>query len=393
MAPFPPTVDTQVTLANWRKPPFNRWSFSHVSEIVPSSLILNDPGRVQPLEQGPAADLSSFRIGATSGAMSLEQWLEDTYTDALLVLRGNEIVHEQYMREMNRRLPHILMSVSKSVLGLLAGVLVEQGVFDPSAKVTSIIPEVSGSAYDNATLRDLLDMRAGVLFEENYLADGGPIIAYRKAQGWDPLRPGEEPTDLRNFFKLLSETDGHHGDRFHYVSPNTDLLGWVMERLTGKRYADLVSEYLWAPIGAEENAYITVDRLGAPRCAGGLCATVRDLARIGRLFVTNGRVGDEQVVPEAWMIDIMTSGDRDAWDRGDFIELFPGVPMHYRNQWYVEHGEHPMVFGIGVFGQNVFIEPASDLVIVKFSSQPLPLNAQFTALTRKGINALRELLR
>lgn len=252
---------------------------------------------------------------------------------------------------------------------------------------------MKGTAYEGATLRDLLDMRVGVLFEENYLAQGGPIIEYRKAQGWDPLEIGEEPKDLRSFFKLMVENDGSHNDRFHYVSPNTDLLGWVIERLAGRRYADLAAELLWAPMGAEEDAGITVDRLGAPRAAGGFCAAARDLARIGRLFATAGRAGGFQIVPESWVADIMTAGDRDAWDRGDMTFLFPGMPMHYRSQWYIEHGDHPMVFGVGVFGQNVFVEPSSDLVIAKFSSQPLPLDPGFGMLTHQGINALRQILR
>jgi len=94
---------------------------------------------------------------------------------------------------------------------------------------------------------------------------------------------GEPPTDLRSFLSTLTERHGEHNGRFHYVSPNTDLLGWVLERATGTRYADLVGQALWQPVQAERDAYITVDRFGAPRCAGGFCATPRDMARIGRL--------------------------------------------------------------------------------------------------------------
>lgn len=391
MSGFPPAAEGQVKLANWRKPPFNRWAFSHVCELVPSAPIRRDEAGIRPFAEGAPADLRGFAL-AEEG-LDFQGWLDATYTDAILILKNGRILHEAYAGEMDRRQRHILMSVSKSVLGLLAGVLTDKGVFDPAALVTSVIPEVAGTAYDGATLRDLLDMRVGVKFDENYQAAGGPIIEYRKAQLWDPLAIGEAPKDLRGFFPCLTETDGAHSDRFHYASPNTDLLGWVIERLSGRRYADLVSELIWKPMGAEEDAYITVDRLGAPRCAGGFCASLRDLARLGRLLATGGRAGDRQVVPEAWVQDILTAGDTGAWDRGDFIDLYPGARMHYRSKWYVEHGANPMVFGLGVFGQNVFVEPASDLVIAKFSSQPVALEPGFCALTHRGVNALRHLLR
>ncbi|HEY1228940.1 MAG TPA: serine hydrolase, partial [Ramlibacter sp.] len=201
------------------------------------------------------------------------------------------------------------------------------------------------------------------------------------------------PTDLRSFFSTLTERDGEHGGRFHYVSPNTDLLGWVLERATGTRYADLVGETLWQPIGAERDAYITVDRLGAPRCAGGFCATPRDMARLGRLFVTGGRHAGVQVVPERWLADIVDFDGSAAWKAGDFFDLFGGADMHYRSKWYVLRGERPLVFGVGVFGQHVFVDPAADLVVATCASQPLPLDPSFLSLTLAGIEALRAMFR
>src|SRR5262249_59035360 len=123
--------------------------------------------------------------------------------------------------------------------------------------------------YDGATIRHLLDMRAGIAFDEDYLATSGPIVAYRKAVNWNPLEPGESPTDLRSFYRELTKSSGPHGGPFNYVSPNTDLLRLVSERATGARYADLMSELLWRPLGAARHAYITGHRPGAPRRAGG----------------------------------------------------------------------------------------------------------------------------
>jgi CubicO group peptidase (beta-lactamase class C family) len=285
------------------------------------------------------------------------------------------------------------MSVSKSVLGLVAGIVAGRGQLDVDAPLKKYIPELADSAFAEATVRDALDMRVGIRFDEDYHASGGPIIQYRKSHLWDPVPVGESPSDLRSFLLTLRERDGAHDDRFHYVSPNTDLLGWVLERATGTRYVDLVSETLWQPVGAERDAYITVDRFGAPRCAGGFCATPRDMARIGRLFVTGGRHDGVQVVPEKWIDDIVNFDGMDAWKAGDFFELFAGANIHYRSKWYVLRGERPMIFGVGVFGQHLFVDPAADLVIAKCASQPLPLDESFLAMTLAGVEQLRAMFR
>jgi CubicO group peptidase (beta-lactamase class C family) len=268
-------AQTKFTLANWRTAPFNRFAFHHVRELVPSADIPNDRQRVRELPARPV-DLSALRIDPDAGEpLRFEAFLEETGTDGIVVLHRGRVAFERYANGMGAGQPHILMSVSKSMLGVLFGFL----ELDPQTRVTQILPELDATAYRGATLRHLLDMRAGIRFNEDYLATGGPIVEYRKATGWNPLGAGEAPSDLHSFYSMLTQSDGAHGGPLHYVSPNTDLLGWVIERATGRRYAELMSELLWKRIGAEYPAYVTVDRLGAPRAAGGLCVTVRDLAR------------------------------------------------------------------------------------------------------------------
>jgi len=381
---FPPPPEGQVTLANWRTPPFHRWAFQHVREIVPSAGIAHDPADVWALPGG-GADLS----GAIYPGGGLAEAMAATATDALVVVHRGRVVFEHYAHGMTADTPHILMSVSKSVLGVVAAILAGQRRFDTGAPVTSLIPEVAGSAYGGVTLGQLLDMRAGVLFDENYEAVSGAIIAYRKAQGWNPLAPGEAASDLRGFFPTLAEGDGPHGGRFHYVSPNTDLLGWALERASGERYADLVSRLLWSPMGAQRDAYITVDRLGAPRCAGGFCAVARDLARLGVLIAQGGVREGRQIVPAAWIDDIARNGDAAAWDGGDFAHLFPGMPMHYRDKWYVTREAAPMLFGLGVNGQNLFVDRARALVIAKFSSQDTALDVPAIGATMAMVKGIR----
>ena len=389
---FPPSPDGQVTLANWRTSPFNRWAFHHVREIVPSADIANDPATALEFSFAPI-DMSALRIDRDGErALSLEGFLEETNTDALVIVHRGRIVFERYAGGMTAESPHILMSVSKSLLGLLAGILAARGALDPDRPVTDVVPEVSGTAYEGATVRHLLDMRAGIDFDEDYLATSGPIVAYRKATGWNPLEPGDPVSDLRAFYRELTKSAGAHGGAFNYVSPNTDLLGWVIERATGARYADLVSELLWKPMAAARSAYITVDRLGAPRCAGGVCATVRDLARVGQLMIDGGARGNRQVVPESWIDDIMRRGDPQAWAAGNFASYFPGLPLRYRSQWYVRDGEAPLLFGLGVHGQHLFVDRGRGTVIAKVSSQALPLDGDRITVTMRAAAVVTEFL-
>jgi CubicO group peptidase (beta-lactamase class C family) len=387
---FPPRAETQVTLANWRTSPFNRWAFHHVREILPTADIAHDPENVRELPTQAAA-LDRLRVtGAKGKTLTLEQILEATTTDGLVVLHRGSIVLERYFGSMTQRSPHILMSVSKSMLGLLAGILVGEGVLNASQLVTDVIPELKLTGWAGATIMQLLDMRTGVAFNEDYLAASGPMIAYRKAAGWSPLGPGEQPSDLRAFLQELREADGPHGGRFWYVSPNTDVLGWVIERVSGRRYADLLSELFWQPIGAAQNAYITLDRLGAPRPAGGMCATTRDLARVGQMLIEGGSHRGRQVVPTSWIDMISNDGDPEAWATGNLAAYFQGVPIHYRAKWYVERRTPKTLFCLGIHGQNLFVDRKNEIVIAKFSSQPQPLDIENIELTGNLVSALRK---
>jgi CubicO group peptidase (beta-lactamase class C family) len=388
MTGFPPPPVGQVTLANWRTAPFNRWGFQHVREIVPSADIPHAPERVWVLPSAPA-DLSAFSFAHGGEHFDFDQFLAATDTDGIVVVHRGVVIAERYVHGMARATPHILMSVSKSLLGLAAGILAGNGVLDPDEPVTRLIPEIANTAYAGATIRNLLDMRVGIHFDEDYLATSGPIVDYRKAANWNPLAPGDAPIDLRSFNQLLTRSDGPHDGRFHYVSPNTDLLGWVIERAAGQRYADLLGALLWQPMGAEHSAYITVDRLGAPRCAGGICATVMDLARVGQLMVQGGRRDGLQIIPAGWLDDVIARGSAEAWNNGDFVDLFGGISMHYRSKWYVVRGEQPLVFGFGIHGQHLYVDRANELVIAKVSSQAMPIDEKRISLTMDGIAALR----
>lgn len=368
----PASAETQVTLANWRLAPFNRWSFSHVSEIIPSDIIAHDPAHVTPLGNA-LADLSQVGYRTTNGQNGTAgSMIADTFTDGFLVLRQGRIVTEHYAAALTALRPHIVFSVSKSITGTLAGLLVEKGQLDPSALVSHYLPETKGSAYGDATVRQVLDMTVAIDFTEDYLDPKGDFMRYRRASGWNPVESPESGGDLRSFLASTRRAAGDHGHTFHYVSPNSDLLGWLLERAAGRKLSDQLSEGIWQHIGAEMPAYVTVDRLGAARTAGGMSATLRDLGRFGEMMRHYGTVAGKTVVPRIWVDDILKNGDKDAWARGDMASFIVGGK--YRSKWYIVDEAREAFCAVGIHGQWIFVDRKAETVIIKVSSQPLPVD-------------------
>ena len=373
-------------LSNWRTAPFNRWAFHNVRAIIPSADIENAPNAALMLPKA-SLPLDEFQLRLADGSsLNLEGFLHATSSDGLVIVHDGRIVHEFYGNGTTEHTPHILMSATKSVVGLIAGILHRNGDLDVEALVSDYVPEIARTAYQGATIRHLLDMRTGVVLDASQQA------AYAAATGWEPIAPGEAPRDLHSFFKTMTASHNGHGGPFSYVSANTDLLGWAIERATGQTFASLVSVLLWKPMGAEHDAYITVDREGAPRCTGGLCATTRDFARIGHLLLQNGSRGSDDVIPAAWIDDVAEQGDRDAWKKGEFAAAFAGMDMSYRSGWYVINGEPQTLFAMGIHGQNLFVDRANRLVVAKVSSQDSPTDYQAVPLTHRAVAEIRRCL-
>ena len=332
MDDFPPAPDRLVTLANWRKAPFCAWGFRNVRRLIPTANIAAS-GHATALEMS-LEEIGHIGFNGHDGnPTTVSQALRATDTDAFVMLRRGRIATEWYGRGMSATTPHIVFSVSKSICGALGGILADRGLLDPDDRVIDYIPELASSVYAGCTIRHLLDMAVGIAFNEDYDDPNGDVVRYRHAGGWDPLPPGEPPIDLRGYL-CLAQTGWQEARRavFHYVSTNTDVLGWVYERACDQPYADIVSEYLWMPLGAERDAYITVDTHNAMRAAGGVCVTPRDLARFAEMIRRRGVADGRQVVPGTWIDDINKCGDPEAWAASEFADIFPQAS--YRSNWY-----------------------------------------------------------
>jgi len=387
MTGFPPTTPSQVTLANWQDPPFNRWAFRHMREIIPSQLIPAGPGGGSPLPaaDGPLPDPPVVRLdGSTATAAEV---FAGTYTDALVVLHDGRLVAEEYGDGMTAATPHLLMSVSKSVVSCVAGVLAGRGQLDPAAPVTDYVPEAAASGYAGAAVRDLLDMRTGAAFRETYTALDAEVRVMERSMGWRPAEPGD-PAGMYPYLITLGR-EGPHGGAFTYRSADTDMLGWVCERASGTRMADLISALIWRPIGAERDAEITCDPLGSAIHDGGVSATARDLARFGQMLIDDGTAGGHQVVPAGWLDDARgpEPGVREAFAATDNELALPGG--WYRSKFWVIPGyDGPVLVCLGIHGQLVYADRAARTVVAKFSSWPDPQHTGYLVDTLRACAAL-----
>ena len=384
MQGFPPPPDARVTLANWQEPPFNRWSFSHMRELVPTQRISRGSGPVTPLPTSPLAlgKIALHRVDGTRA--SVDEVLEDTYTDATVVVHGGRVVLERYAGETAPATPHLLMSISKSVVGCVVGNLVERGLLSPSHLVTEHVPELEQSGYRGASLRDILDMRYGVEFSEDYTDLTAEVRVIEQAIGWRPASDRRVPRSMYAYLTTLGGT-GEHGGVFDYRSCETDVLGWVCERATNTRMADLISELVWSPIGAERDAEITCDGAGTAIHDGGMCAAARDLARFGVMLLAGGEVAGRRVVPATWL--------RESWTADpDILEAFaqsasgPYLPGGwYRNKfWFVPREHHVALLCLGIYGQMLYVNPGTGTVAAKLSSWP---DAQSPAMLQDTLRA------
>ena len=383
--PFGP--QSQVTLANWQDPPFNRWAFQHVRELIPTARISRGTGPAWRLPSDHR-DIAAIRFRHQDRELSIAELLADTYTDGFLVLHQGRIVTEQYFNGLAPDVPHLLMSVSKSVTSAVAGILAGQRLLDTSARITDIVPDLRGTSFDGATVQHLLDMRAGTRFDESYDNPQADVRTYERVYLWRPDDGRARPDDALGYFVTL-RNDGPHGGPFRYRSILTDVLAWVLERAAGTRLHDLVAARLWQPMGAESDAEITVDAHGNPMADGGICATLRDVARFGQLFLQRGRRKGRQIVPAPWIDDTIRGAPDGpaAFRDGDNPDGFP-PGAHYRNCWWVRDPGLPFYHASGINGQHVFVHVPAQTVVAKLSTWPAAWRDDWLSLTVSGVSAI-----
>lgn len=372
-----------VNLSNWREHPFSMLSFQSVSEFVPVATMTG--AKDQPDASVGSALLDDLSLQIDGVPTRVIDHLRASYTDALVILRDGKRIADWNAPHCDPQRPHLIFSISKSVTGLLAGIAAGEGKLDPDAPITRYVPMPKSSAYGTARVRDLLDMTVDVEFDEEYTDRDSAFDRYRRAMLWNPERADTTRQTMEAFLATLpARAGGEHGKRFYYASPNTDLLGLVVERAVGQRYHEFLTERLLKPMGATGASWVTVDRVGTARAAGGICITVADLARLGELVRNGGRgPSGEVVVPDIWIDDLLKNGDRQAWVDGNFADMF--ADGRYRSCWYEVGDADGSFCGVGIHGQWVWSDPVRRITIAKTSSRP---DASDDAATAREIAVL-----
>ncbi len=372
---------------DWDRAPWNRWTFQHVREYVPTTEVWRGKGPVWTLERRPK-DLGSIEFDDADGQqITLQQWIDSSHTDGIMVLHRGAILLEQYLNGMDKRTLHLSQSMAKSVVSAVAGIFIGRGLIDPAEQITHYLPELVKTAWQGATLQQVMDMTTGVRYVEDYEALDSDIAITDIASGWKHPKPGlHTPTCIWDQILTLTEQVREHGEKFHYRSIETDVLAHCLERVTGTRLAALVSRELWQPLGCEESASFTVDPAGYALANGGLNATLRDYARFGQLLLQKGKLGATQLVPADWIADIHNA------DHSLFGEPYTKAAPNggYRNQFWIEDVDRPGFMARGVFGQLIYVDPADDLLVVKLSSWPEFISTPKLITALNAIHAIGE---
>jgi CubicO group peptidase (beta-lactamase class C family) len=368
---------------DWDRPPWNRWAFQHIRELVPTVEVWRGQGPVRALPTARVDELDALPVKDSKGApATLAGLLDETFTDGFLVLKNGAIAYERYFNGMTPRTLHLSQSMAKSVTGAICGILVGRGIVNPQAPVTDYLPELGATAWAGALVQHVLDMTTGVRFSEAYTERTSDIGQVDVAAGWKPVPPDSDPAFRwpENVWELilgLKEQCRPHGEAFEYRSIETDVLAFLMERASGKRLAELVSTELWQKLGVEESACFTVDSSGYALADGGFNATLRDYGRFGQMLLENGG----SIVPAQW-IEATRTGAHGPHFNASLPE------GSYRNQFWIRDPRSRALNCRGVFGQLIHIDWNSRMVVVKLSSYPDFVNHAYSVATAQAIDAI-----
>lgn len=387
MSEFPPEPERLVTLANMLRFPQMRWSFHNIRQLVPTSNIWKGPtGHISKLSRDPYPVGEITFTGRDGKKHTVMQWLKSTYTDGFIVLDEGQVAFEYYTKGMKPHYPHLMWSVTKSVVGTIASDLIAHGKIDPGALVTDYIPELKNSAWAGATVQQTLDMTTAIQFTEEYSNPQSDIWQYAIAAGVMPAPNGYHgPLGVYAYLPTL-EKGGEHGKQFTYRTVNPEVIAWIIQRVTDKSLNKVVSNRIWQPLGAQFNAYFVVDSHGTEVAGGGMNATLRDLARFADMIRQHGRYNGRRIVSKEAIGYLFQQGYPVKLPPEHYSGGRQGYSYH--NFWWLSNNADHVIEAWGIHGQIIHINPTDDVVIVKLSSRPAAGNSPFTAMATAAFKAI-----
>jgi len=326
----------------------------------------------------------AFPTGLDARGIELEEYFTRNHVTGFLVLHGDTVLVERYFHGADRRSRFVSQSVGKSIVSILVGVAVDQGkIASVDDRVTKYLPELLPSGYRGATIKNVLQMATGVDYSEDYRDSTSG--AARIGQALITGRPTFE-----EFVQSMKPTTTPPGTKFEYQSVNTQVLGLLLERITGEPLHRWAGRALWSKLGAESDAFFYQSTGQRATCAFACFnATLRDYGRIGLLMLGGGAIGGRRVVSEAW---VRQSTMPDAVFLRPSAPGEAGPPRYgYGYQWWIPPGDEGAFMAIGIYGQAIYLNPAKRLVVVQTAAWPTPIGderlgaeqaAMFAAIAR-----------
>ncbi|GLP95604.1 serine hydrolase domain-containing protein [Paraferrimonas sedimenticola] len=391
---FPPAPEAQVTKDNALLfAPYNRWSYQNMRMFYPSANIEN-PTTASVIEKSIDSGLDKLSIqkGESEQMVDMQTYLRETYTDALVVVKGDKLVYENYQNGMGPNKAHQMMSVTKSFAGLLALMAQSEGKLNEDKPVTDYLPELKGTAFDDASLRHVMDMTNSMSFSEVYDDPNSDIVQYATVLGWFSEMEGVDYSNsLYEYLKTLKkDPELKHGEVMEYSTPKTDVINWITNRVNDKPFQQDMAERLWAKLGTQGENYALLDKTGVLVAGGGLNASPMDLARFGMMMVNKGQFQGEQVVAPEIINDIADGASKQAMAKGSSAYgIYAGGDWSYRAQWWVRHTEgKEAIMAIGIHGQWIYLDLEREVAIIKQSSQPESSTNYYDEYTINGFDAI-----
>lgn len=331
-------------------------NFRHTDRTFPIRVIHRGSKPFQ-FREAPRELNKSYQFGGKT--KDVAEFFKSTITTGLLVVKDDAIVYEHYDLGNDRDSLATSMSVAKSFISALVGICVDEGLIQSiDEPITKYVPELKGSGYDGVKIKHVLQMSSGIDFTEEYGEMEsdinlliGELAAGRSIKDYAASRKSKRPS----------------GKTFYYASIDTEVLGMLVEKVTGKSVSQNMQERLWQPLGMESDAFWCLDNHGNEIAFALLNATLRDYAKFGRLFLNKGNWNGMQVVSEKWVAD-STKPDQEYLKLKDYFA--PGWDIGYQYQWWVPPGDEGEFTGIGIWGQYLYVNPQHRTIIVKSSVDP-----------------------
>ncbi|PHX03640.1 serine hydrolase domain-containing protein [Vibrio splendidus] len=390
MDTVPASAQAQVTQMNYTLQPYNKWGFRNTG-ILPSLMVPRDGQIVQfPMASNSAIADIDFKVDGTD--YTVRSALIGDDTDGVVVIKNGTIVYEEYFGDFGPRDHHLWASSTKSLVGQAMGILVEQGKVDPAVKVENYVSELKGSYFGSRTVRDILNMVSALDYSEDYvnMTAGAVHTEYFRRigltpafdlMGTDPTK-SDVPRGVMAFMPMFGQAEGlEPSHKFEYHSPNVDVAGWIIARVSGKPLQTFISDEIWSKLGTEHDAFMFTDPEYTPVATGGMNTTLRDFARVGVAMANNGQYNGKQVFSEKWVKDTfaLTEEERKHTQRSAYKDsdgnIYDTQLEGYKNYLWVHDSEKGVGTFRGVFGQVMYIDQSQDLVVATFSSAASASNA------------------